>query len=108
VRGVLAPVLDRFAVPFSVKHGFDSATSVKQVADATEDLERPRASYQAVQKSVTYLHEAVDRFTMKFVSSCHRQAWPWTFGKLNLRDFEASAALASGLGTSAGYVTRGD
>jgi hypothetical protein len=41
VRGVLAPVLDRFAVPFSVKHGFDSATSVKQVADATEDLERP-------------------------------------------------------------------
>jgi hypothetical protein len=41
VRGVLEPVLNRFAVPFSVKHGFDSATSVKTVADETEDLERP-------------------------------------------------------------------
>src|ERR1700731_4637044 len=41
VRGVLAPVLDEFAVTFSVKHGFDSATSVNGVACQTADNERP-------------------------------------------------------------------
>jgi hypothetical protein len=41
VRGVLKPVLDEFAVDFYVKHGFDSATSVKDVADRTSDLDRP-------------------------------------------------------------------
>jgi hypothetical protein len=41
VRGVLAPVLDDFAVTVSVKHGFDSATSVNGVACQTADKERP-------------------------------------------------------------------
>jgi hypothetical protein len=41
VRGVLAPVLDQYAVTFSVKHGFDSATSVNAVADQTVDMDRP-------------------------------------------------------------------
>jgi hypothetical protein len=41
VRGVLDPVLDEFAVTFSVKHGFDSATSVNSVAPRTADNERP-------------------------------------------------------------------
>jgi hypothetical protein len=41
VRGVLAPVLNEFAVTFSVKHGFDSATSINGIADATCDLDRP-------------------------------------------------------------------
>ncbi|MGA2637426.1 MAG: hypothetical protein ABSF11_06860 [Methylocella sp.] len=46
VRGVIAAILDEFAVTFSVKHGFDSATSVHDVARQTEDLERPlRALY---------------------------------------------------------------
>jgi hypothetical protein len=35
VRGVLAPVLAEFAVTFSVKHGFDSATSINSVAVET-------------------------------------------------------------------------
>jgi hypothetical protein len=39
VRGVLAPVLDEFAVTFSVKHG--SATSVRNSAVETEDSDRP-------------------------------------------------------------------
>src|SRR6516165_4278363 len=33
VRGVLAPVLDRYAVGFRVMHGFSSATSVHDVAE---------------------------------------------------------------------------
>jgi hypothetical protein len=37
VRGVLAPVLDQFGVTFSVKHGFDSATSVHNIATDTND-----------------------------------------------------------------------
>jgi hypothetical protein len=41
VRGVLASVLDEFAVTFCVKHGFDSATSVNQVAEDTMDSPRP-------------------------------------------------------------------
>ena len=41
VRGVLAPVLDELAVTFSVKHGFDSATSINGVANVTCDLDRP-------------------------------------------------------------------
>lgn len=41
VRGVLAPVLDEFAVTFSVKHGFDSATNVNSVAEQTANLCRP-------------------------------------------------------------------
>jgi hypothetical protein len=41
VRGVLAPVLDEFALTFCVKHGFDSATSVYQTAQETEDRDRP-------------------------------------------------------------------
>jgi hypothetical protein len=41
VRGVLAPVLDEFAITFAVKHGFDSATAVNQVAEATAQSDRP-------------------------------------------------------------------
>lgn len=41
VRGVLAPVLDEFAVTFSVKHGFDSATSINNIAIETGDNARP-------------------------------------------------------------------
>jgi hypothetical protein len=41
VRGVLSPVLDEFAVTFSVKHGFDSATSIKNAAVETGESERP-------------------------------------------------------------------
>jgi len=41
VRGVLAPVLNEFAITFCVKHGFDSATSIYQSAQATADNERP-------------------------------------------------------------------
>jgi hypothetical protein len=41
VRGVLAPVLEEFAVTFSVKHGFDSATSINNIADQTYDRDRP-------------------------------------------------------------------
>jgi hypothetical protein len=41
VRGVLAPVLNRFAVTFRVLHGFGSATSVHEVALETEDRDRP-------------------------------------------------------------------
>jgi hypothetical protein len=39
VRGVLAPVLDQYAVGFRVMHGFSSATSVHDVAD--DDDGRP-------------------------------------------------------------------
>jgi hypothetical protein len=41
VRGVLALVLDEFAVTFRVQHGFGSATSVHDIAEATADVERP-------------------------------------------------------------------
>jgi hypothetical protein len=41
VRGTLAPVLREFGVSFSVKHGFDSTTSVHLAAEQTRDLERP-------------------------------------------------------------------
>ena len=33
IRGVLAPVLDQYAVGFRVMHGFSSATSVHDVAE---------------------------------------------------------------------------
>jgi hypothetical protein len=41
VRGILAPVLDEFAVTFCVQHGFGSATAVNGVAEATAGNERP-------------------------------------------------------------------
>jgi hypothetical protein len=41
IRGVLAPVLDEFGVTFSVKHGFDSATSINNVAVETGESARP-------------------------------------------------------------------
>jgi hypothetical protein len=41
VRGTLAPVLHEFGVSFSVKHGFDSSTSVHLAAEQTRDLDRP-------------------------------------------------------------------
>lgn len=41
MRGVLAPVLSRFAVTFRVFHGYGSATSVYDVASETEDMDRP-------------------------------------------------------------------
>jgi hypothetical protein len=41
VRGTLAPVLKEFGVSFSVKHGFDSSTSVHLAAEQTRDLDRP-------------------------------------------------------------------
>jgi hypothetical protein len=37
VRGVLAPVLDQYAVGFRVMHGFSSATSVYDVAQSGDD-----------------------------------------------------------------------
>jgi hypothetical protein len=37
IRGVLAPVLDRYAVGFRVMHGFSSATSVYDVAQGSND-----------------------------------------------------------------------
>jgi len=37
VRGVLAPVLDRYAVGFRVMHGFSSATAVYEVAQSSDD-----------------------------------------------------------------------
>jgi hypothetical protein len=37
IRGVLAPVLDEYAVTFRVMHGFGSATVVHDVADDDED-----------------------------------------------------------------------
>jgi hypothetical protein len=39
-RGLLAPVIDRYQIPFRVMHGFASATSVKDIAD---DIERVTA-----------------------------------------------------------------
>ena len=42
---VVAAILDEFAVTFSVKHGFDSATSVHDVALQTEGLERPMRAF---------------------------------------------------------------
>jgi hypothetical protein len=45
VRGVLKPVLDEFAVEFHVKHGFDSATLVNDVADRIADLDRPLIAF---------------------------------------------------------------
>jgi hypothetical protein len=41
VRGVLAPVLEEYGIVFSVKHGFDSATSVHDTAMQTQDMKRP-------------------------------------------------------------------
>ncbi|HET9558340.1 MAG TPA: hypothetical protein VFS70_14455, partial [Actinomycetota bacterium] len=38
VRAVLAPVLTQYRVPFRVLHGFNSATVVKDTADASLDL----------------------------------------------------------------------
>jgi hypothetical protein len=37
VRGVLAPVLDDYAVGFNVLHGFSSATAVHDAADSDDD-----------------------------------------------------------------------
>jgi hypothetical protein len=37
VRGVLAPVLDHYAVGFRVMHGFSSATAVYEAAQSTDD-----------------------------------------------------------------------
>jgi hypothetical protein len=37
VRGVLRPVLDKFAVAFSVVHGFNSATAVHDAAEDDDD-----------------------------------------------------------------------
>jgi len=41
VRGILAPILNRFAVTFRVLHGFGSATSIHEVAGETEARDRP-------------------------------------------------------------------
>jgi hypothetical protein len=41
VRGTLAPVLDRYEVPFRVMHGFASATTVHDIADATRATRQP-------------------------------------------------------------------
>jgi hypothetical protein len=38
VRGVLAPVLDEYAVGFRVMHGFSSATAVHEAAESCDDL----------------------------------------------------------------------
>jgi len=37
VRGLLAPVLDRYQIPFRVMHGYGSATSVKDISVMIED-----------------------------------------------------------------------
>ena len=36
VRGLLAPIIDRYQIPFRVMHGYSSATSVKDVSDVIE------------------------------------------------------------------------
>jgi hypothetical protein len=41
VRGLLAPVLDKYGVSFRVMHGFGSATEVNKVSEMTEDWEVP-------------------------------------------------------------------
>jgi hypothetical protein len=38
-QGHLAPVLEEFGVTFSVKHGFDSATSVHDTAEQTKGMD---------------------------------------------------------------------
>src|SRR5215472_13724990 len=45
LRGVLAPVLQEFAITFCVKHGFDSATSINDVATATAGEDRPLIAF---------------------------------------------------------------
>lgn len=41
VRGTLQPVIDRFAVPFLVMHGFGSATSIHDLAEQTAFADHP-------------------------------------------------------------------
>ncbi|MFO1125101.1 MAG: hypothetical protein U1E25_07355 [Methylocystis sp.] len=41
VRGTLQPVIDRFAVPFLVMHGFGSATAIHDLAEQTTFADRP-------------------------------------------------------------------
>lgn len=41
MRGTLGPVLDEYGVGFRVFHGFNSATAMKDIADATADEDEP-------------------------------------------------------------------
>lgn len=41
VRGMLQPVIDRFAVPFLVMHGFGSATAIHDLAEQTAFADHP-------------------------------------------------------------------
>lgn len=41
VRGTVAPVLEEFALPFRVMHGFGSATAIHDIADLTAEIDRP-------------------------------------------------------------------
>ncbi len=41
VRGTLQPVIDRFAVPFLVMHGFGSATAIHDLAEQTTFADHP-------------------------------------------------------------------
>lgn len=41
VRGTLQPILDRFAVPFLVMHGFGSATAIHDLAEQTTFAHHP-------------------------------------------------------------------
>jgi hypothetical protein len=45
VRGILQPILDAYAVPFRVQHGFSSATAVFQAAS---DMARHRSEYSSI------------------------------------------------------------
>ena len=40
MRGVLAPVLDEYAVGFRVMHGFSSATTIHDVAEDDDGRDR--------------------------------------------------------------------
>ncbi|CAG2158618.1 hypothetical protein LMG31506_06437 [Cupriavidus yeoncheonensis] len=41
VRGTLAPVLEEYGVPFRVMHGFGSATSLNDLAQMSQDADKP-------------------------------------------------------------------
>lgn len=41
VRGTIKPILDKYGIPFRVMHGFASATAVNDIAELSQDDDRP-------------------------------------------------------------------
>ena len=69
VRGLLAPILNKYAIDFQVMHGFSSATKAHEIADETGDLQRPlRGLYvgdwdpSGLYMSEVDLPERIDRY----------------------------------------------